>query len=78
MKRAAYLSIVLLISSCGFQSNKISEKAISGDLIKVADSISILMSEYHYNPAELATEEYLKLEKNVQDLAETARTKKNL
>ncbi|UJH68905.1 S41 family peptidase [Allomuricauda sp. SCSIO 65647] len=75
MKQLTLLFIVLSLGSCDFRSSNRKDNPLNQDLIVVADSISLMMSKYHYNPAELATDEYLDLEKKVMGLAETVETK---
>lgn len=75
MKQLAVLFIVLLLYSCNFQPSDKKSKLLNQDLLAVSDSISQLMSKYHYNPNELTTDEYLSLEKKVKDFAKTAQTK---
>ncbi len=75
MKNLGSLFLFLLLLSCDFQPSSKKGKPLNQDLTSVTESISQLMSEYHYNPAELTTENFLELEKKVQDLATTAKTK---
>lgn len=72
-----YLSAVLtfLLISCNFQTSTKQDKLSQKDFIAITDSISRLMLEHHYNPTELASDEYLLIEQKVKDLAKTARTK---
>lgn len=65
----------MTLISCDFRSSKPSHKEFNQDLIHVTDGISQLMSDFHYNPNELSTDEYLVLEKKVYDLAKTAQSK---
>ncbi len=55
--------------SFGFQSVEYAQNLTGKELLIVADSISVLLSKYHYNPAELHEDEYITLEKKVKDLA---------
>ena len=77
IKRPAVILVFILsvIYSCDFKSSEKTLNQINKDLISVTDSISQLMSAYHYNPAELKTDEYLELEKKIQVLAKTVQTK---
>jgi carboxyl-terminal processing protease len=71
MKYIVVIMILLGLKACNTPSPSQSEdhQLSSETLIEVADSISQLMSAYHYNPAELDTEGYLELEKTVRQLA---------
>lgn len=71
-KILSVLFIVLLMYSCNDQKPNKSQG--NQELSVVADSISVLMNSYHYNPSELTTKEYLKLEKKVKTLANTSKT----
>ena len=75
MKQLTVLFIVLLLYSCNFLTSSKKSTPLNQDLIAVTDSISKLMSKYHYNTKELKTDEYFALEKKVRDLAKTAQTK---
>ncbi|MCW5516014.1 S41 family peptidase [Muriicola sp. Z0-33] len=72
MKKLTFLVIFLMLISCDFRSSGNKGKQLNKDLTTVADSISLLMSKYHYNPEELITDQYLELEKEVKNLALTA------
>lgn len=72
-KILSVLFTVLLMYSCNYQ--KPNQSQGNKELSVVADSISVLMNNYHYNPAELTTKEYLKLEKKVKILVNTSKTK---
>lgn len=74
-KQLAVLFIVILLYSCNFLPSNKKSKLLNLELIAVSDSISQLMSTYHYNPKELSTNEYLDLERKVTGLAKTAQTK---
>ncbi len=74
MKPLAFLFIVILLYSCNFQPTNNRSNLFNQELIAVSDSISQLMSRYHYNPKELITDEYLVLEKKVKALTITAKT----
>ena len=74
MKYLAVLCFTITIVSCQSQPT-ITEKEIANtEMIAIADSISKLMSSYHFNPAELNNEGYLKLERRVFDLAKKAKS----
>ena len=75
MKKRYLLILLFIASSCNLGSPEKSPTAFNKELAEVADSISILMSEYHYNPSELEGEEYRILEKEVAALAKTTETK---
>ena len=75
MKQLAVLFIVILLYSFNFLPSNKKSKLLNQELMVVSDSISQLMSKYHYNPKELTTNEYLGLEKKVTGLAKTAQTK---
>jgi len=75
MKNLAFLFIVIMLYSCNFQNSNKKDKLLNKELMAVSDSISQLMSKYHYNPKELSTNEYLALEKKVRGLAKNAQTK---
>ena len=76
MKQAGILFIVLILCSCSFRPSSTEVKHLHQDLIVVTDSISQLMSKYHYNPAELNTNEYRALETKVMGLANSAQTQR--
>lgn len=67
--------IFATVNACKDKSPEKPIKPLNAELIKVADSISALMNTLHYNPKELTTAKYLQLEKEVNNLAETAQTK---
>lgn len=67
--------IFAAVNACKDKSPEKPLKPLNADLIKVTDSISVLMNTFHYNPKELTTDKYLQLEKEVKNLAETAQTK---
>ncbi len=75
MKYLSALILALITLSCDFGSPSRKNEKINQDLAHVADSISKLMSEYHYNPAELSTDKYIELEEKIRELAGTAETK---
>jgi carboxyl-terminal processing protease len=75
VKQLAVMFIVLILYSCNFLPSDKKSKLLNQDFIAVSDSISQLMSKYHYNPKELTTDEYLSIEKKVRGLAKTAQTK---
>jgi C-terminal processing protease CtpA/Prc len=75
MKKIILLCFFLTQYSCDFRSSKASDNQFNKDLINVTDSISQLMSDFHYNPSMLTTDEYLKLEKEVNSLAKSAQSK---
>ncbi len=58
--------ITVCLSTCQSQTSGNKLKQLHQDLIIVTDSISQLMSDYHYNPAELKTDEYLDLEQKIR------------
>ena len=55
MKYLPYLFTILILNSCDFGTSAKNDRQLNRDLASVTDSISKLMSEYHYNPSELAT-----------------------
>jgi carboxyl-terminal processing protease len=71
------LFIFLMLCSCDFQTSSNKDKHLQQDLIIVTDSISQLMSKYHYNPTELSKDEYLELEKKVKNLAKSVKTRQD-
>ncbi len=75
MKQFASLLIVLLFCSCELSTSNKKNNPLNEDLIVVSDSISRLMSKYHYNHTELASNQYLTLQKKVRALAQTVSTK---
>lgn len=66
--------ITLSLSSCQTQASSKTLDQLHQDLSTVADSISHLMSDYLYNPAELATDDYLALEQQILVLAKTVQS----
>jgi len=77
MKNIIVLFIFLTLNSCDFQSSKNSDKKFNRDLSTATKSISQLMSDFHYNPNELSTDEYLELERKVNRLADTVQSKQD-
>ncbi|MFI0429414.1 S41 family peptidase [Mariniflexile sp. HMF6888] len=75
MKQLSIIFIALLIVSCDFLTSKKKDKPFNEELLNVSDSISQLMSKYHYNPKELKKDDYLVLEKKVKNLAKRVKTK---
>lgn len=75
MKNIIILVIFLTLYSCDFRFSKANDKKFNQDLTNVIDSISLLMSDFHYNPNELSTVEYLELEKKVYGLTKTVQSK---
>jgi hypothetical protein len=75
MNQLAVMFIVVILYSCNFQAQDKKNELITQNLIAVSDSISLLMSEYHYNSNQLNTREYLVLEKRILSLAKKAKTK---
>ena len=76
-KLAALFLFLTLLYSCDNRTSGKKDQSINQELAVVVDSISLLMSEYHYNPAELETKEYRELEKKVRELAETVDSKQD-
>ena len=58
------------------QTKKDVDKISAQNLTNVADNVHLLMLKHHYNPKELESSEYLKLDNEVHQLAKTAQTKK--
>ena len=75
MKNIIVLIVFLSLYSCDFRSSKANDKKFNQDLTNVTDSISQLMADFHYNPDELTTDEYLELEKKVYTLANSVQSK---
>ncbi len=75
MKQLASLLLVLLLCSCDLSTTDKKNNPLNEDLIAVSDSISRLMSKYHYNHTELASDQYLTLQKKVRALTQTVTTK---
>ncbi|MCA0931388.1 hypothetical protein LCM02_02915 [Lutimonas saemankumensis] len=74
MKQLTLLLLTILVYSCQNPSSNKKDEALNRDLISVTDSISQLMSMFHYNPEELKTEQYFELEEKVLALAKSAKT----
>ncbi|MBT8308227.1 MAG: hypothetical protein KJN85_14915 [Maribacter sp.] len=70
MRNLIALFIALVLASCN-QSKETKNTPLNKELLTVADSISQLMTNYHYNPKMLGETDYLKLEKEIQKLAKT-------
>lgn len=75
MKQLIILFVLAAICSCKNTPAGSEMKELNVQLKTVADSVSGLMSKYHYNPEELASEEYIELEGKVQELAKKSQTK---
>ncbi len=69
MKNLFLLFIILGFLSCESKSSDVPKTKLSKDLIEVNTQISNLMNNYHYNPNELSSDEYLLLEKKADSLA---------
>ncbi|GGK31655.1 hypothetical protein GCM10007962_27570 [Yeosuana aromativorans] len=74
MKQLSIIFVALMIVSCNFPTSK-KGNLLNQELLTVSDSISQLMSKYHYNPKELKKGDYLVLEKKVKNLAKRVKTK---
>lgn len=75
MKQLIILFVLAAICGCKNRPAGSEMKPLNVQLKNVADSISNLMSKYHYNPEELASEAYIELEGKVQKLAKESQTK---
>jgi len=74
-----YFSIILtfvILNSCNLLTTKKSNVLSQQEFLALTDSISILMHKYIYNPKELASEDYINLEKEVKNLTNIVQTKK--
>ncbi|MGB5318016.1 S41 family peptidase [Eudoraea sp.] len=76
MKSLTISTLFFLLFSCNYQPSGKKLQQLNQDLSTVVDSISQLMNEYHYNPKELDTDEYVELEKKIKILAKTVKTRK--
>lgn len=70
MKQLAYFLGVFLFLSCQSPNPSVDEKT-RAEFLLVADSASSLLHAYHYNPSALEEEEYLRVETDLKELAET-------
>lgn len=75
MKNTIALCIFITFYSCNFQASDNNGTKLNQDLTEVTDSISVLMSNFHYNPSELSSDKYLELEKEIDILAKTVQSK---
>ncbi len=75
VKQVSILVILVFVFACKNSPSGTRGNEQTKELGEVADSISVLMKSYHYNPAELNSAEYGKLDKAVQELVLTAKTK---
>ena len=75
MKNIIVLFIFITLYSCNFQASDNNGTKLNQDLTKVTDSISVLMSSFHYNPSMLTSNEYLELKKEIDILAKTVQSK---
>lgn len=69
MKNLVLLGILMGFLSCGSKSSEVPKTKLNKDLVAVNSRISELMHNYHYNPKELSTEAYQKLEQKSDSLA---------
>lgn len=69
MKNLFFIFILLGVFSCESNSSKSPKTKLNKDLIAVNTEISDLMVNFHYNPNELSSDEYLLLEKKADSLA---------
>ncbi len=76
MKASFAVLIFLTLCSCNLKTTDKKENPSHTDFSAVVDSISLLMSQYHYNPQELTSDEYQAQEKKMKDLAKNARDQK--
>jgi len=74
MKFLSSLFALLLLASCDFKSSDGEKTGLRGELHAVVDSITPLMTAYHYNPAELATDRYREVAQAARALADTAQS----
>ena len=74
MRNLKILFIALVLVSCN-QSKETKYTQHNLELLTVADSISQLMANYQYNPKELDEVAYIKLEKEINELAKKVETK---
>lgn len=75
-----YIPIILVLTSlysCNSQTTEKNNKLSQQEFVTLTDSISVLMHTYLYNPKELASEAYINLRKEIQNLAEVAQTKQD-
>ena len=75
MKKVTLLILMAAFLYACNQPPKIKNEALHQDLVVITDSIAQLMSMYHYNPKELKTDAYLKLEKEIDKLTKSVDTK---
>ena len=78
MKNSYLIFLLFTFYACNFQQSGKQLKSVNKHLLALTDSISHLMSEYHYNPAELSKDEYLDLEKKIRVLAKKCPNKKGI
>jgi len=72
--KAFFVALTFLaLYSCNLKSSDEKENPSNTDFSAVADSISLLISQYHYNPEELTSDAYQAQEKKMKDLAQSAR-----
>lgn len=77
MKKLGLLVLVVLIYSCNTKSHTAKDSELPNKLATVIDSISQLLSTYHYNPDELQNDEYLELKEQMESLVNNAQSKED-
>ena len=75
MKKISIIFLLVIVSACKKKPSTQKMEEINVELMIVADSISSLMSTYHYNPEQLGSNEYIGLEGKAKELALTSKTK---
>jgi len=75
MKKISILIFLVTVLSCKKKPSDNGMEEINVELMTVADSISSLMSTYHYNPEQLGSNEYIVLEGKVNEIALMSKTK---
>jgi len=75
MKKTILLFAIIILASCKGETKKQSENVLINSLAKVADSITYLMKEYHYNPNELLSDNYIAIDKRTHELASKVNSK---
>ncbi len=75
MKKISILILLVIVFSCKKKPSNNGSEEINVELMTVADSISSLMSTYHYNPEQLGSNEYIELEGRAKELALASKTK---
>ncbi|WP_350292580.1 S41 family peptidase [uncultured Croceitalea sp.] len=75
MKNLYLFAIIILTCSCNTKPREVVDPNLTKELSVVTDSIIQLISNYHYNPNELESSEYIDLKEQMLSLAKNSNSK---